>query len=236
MTRDHRPYFIKKGYLKFQGFYTRRYIRPRLAALGRGPHFIKPWHVEIFGAPVKIGNYATVIAAPDSKIRLAVWPHAPGSGSITIGDHCLICPGVRIGSAKNIVIEDNCMLAGRVYVTDCDWHGLYDRLAMGRSETVRIGPNAWIGDSAIVCKGVTVGENSVVGAGAVVVDDVPSNTVAAGNPARVVKELDQQVPITTRAQWFADPQDLFERIDRIDRANLSQNSLLKWLRHLLFPS
>jgi acetyltransferase-like isoleucine patch superfamily enzyme len=236
VTRDHRPSFIKKGYLNFQNFYTRRYIRPRLATLGRGPHFIKPWHVEIFGAPVKIGNYATVIAAPDSKIRLAVWPHAPGSGSITIGDHCLICPGVRIGSAQKIVIEDNCMLAGRVYVTDCDWHGLYDRLAMGRSETVRIGPNAWIGDSAIVCKGVNVGENSVVGAGAVVVDDVPPNTVAAGNPARVVKELDPRRPITTRAQWFDDPQDLFERIDRLDRANLSQNSLLNWIRHLLFPT
>jgi tetrahydrodipicolinate N-succinyltransferase len=128
------------------------------------------------------------------------------------------------------------MLAGRVYVTDCDWHGLYDRLAMGRSETVRIGPNAWIGDSAIVCKGVKIGENSIVGAGAVVVEDVPSNTVAAGNPARVVKELDPLRPITTRAQWYADPQDLFERIDRLDRANLSQNSLLNWLRHLLFPS
>ena len=76
VTRDHRPYFIKKSYLNFQEFYTRRYVRPRLVSLGRGPHFIKPWHVEIFGTPVKIGNYATVIAAPDSKIRLAVWPQA----------------------------------------------------------------------------------------------------------------------------------------------------------------
>jgi hypothetical protein len=70
----------------------------------------------------------------------------------------------------------------------------------------------------------------------VVVEDVPPNTVAAGNPARVVKELDPLQPIKTRAQWFADPQDLFDRIDRIDRANLSSNSLLKWIRHLLFPT
>ncbi|MFZ0241154.1 MAG: acyltransferase [Desulfobacterales bacterium] len=235
MTRDRRPYFIKKGYLKFQEFYTRRFVRPQLTALGRGPHFIKPWHVEIFGAPVTIGHYATVIAAPDSKVRLAVWPEAPGSGSITIGDYCLICPGVRIGSAREIVIEDNCMLAGRVYITDCDWHGLYDRLAMGRSAAVRIGPNAWIGDSAIICKGVRIGENSVVGAGAVVIGDVLPNTVAAGNPARTVKKLDPRRPITTRASWYADPRTLFEQIDRIDRANLSQNSLLDWLKHLLFP-
>lgn len=235
MIRDRRPYFIKKGYLRLQEFYTRRFVRPQLAALGRRPHFIKPWHVEIFGAPVTIGHYATVIAAPDSKVRLAVWPETPGSGSITIGDYCLVCPGVRIGSARRIVIEDNCMLAGRVYITDCDWHGLYDRLAMGKSAAVRIGPNAWIGDSAIVCKGVRIGENSVVGAGAVVTDDVPPDTVAAGNPARVIKKLDPRRPITTRATWYADPKGLFEQIDRIDRANLSRNSLLDWLRHLLFP-
>lgn len=236
MRRDHRPYFVKKAYLNLQALYTRRFLEPQMKTVGKRLQVIKPWHVEIFGAPVAIGDCTTIIAAPDGKVRLSVWPASPGKGGIRIGSYGLICPGVRIGSAQEVVIEDNCMVASRAYITDCDWHGLYDRLAIGRSEPVRLGPNVWIGDSAIVCKGITVGENSVVGAGAVVVDDVPSNTVAAGNPARIVKELDQQVPITTRAQWFADPQDLFERIDRIDRANLSQNSLLKWLRHLLFPS
>jgi acetyltransferase-like isoleucine patch superfamily enzyme len=235
MIRDHRPYFIKKGYLKFQEIFTRRFVRPQLSALGRGPHFVKPWHVEIFGAPVSIGNYATLMAAPDDKIRLTVWPAGPDSGAITIGDYCMICPGVRIGSAKRVVVADNCMLAGRVYVTDCDWHGLYDRLAMGPSEPVFIGPNAWIGFGALVCKGVTIGENSVVGAGAVVVDDVPPNTVAAGNPARVVKKLDPRRPITTRAQWLANPEELCDRIDRIDRDNLSRNTLRHWIKQLVFP-
>ncbi len=54
---------------------------------------------------------------------------------------------------------------------------------------------AWIGDSAIVCKGVRVGENSIVGAGAVVTKNVPPNTVVAGNPARVVKKLDPKMVV-----------------------------------------
>ncbi len=202
---------------------------------GKRLQVIKPWHVEIFGAPVEIGDYATIIAAPDGKVRLSVWPASPGKGSIRIGSYGLICPGVRIGSAQEVVIEDNCMIASRAYITDCDWHGLYDRLAIGRSEPVRLDPNVWIGDSAIVCKGVRVGENSIVGAGAVVVNDIPPNAVAVGNPARVVKQLDPSRPVTTRSQWYHDPQRLFEEIDRLDRSILGGNSLSHWVGHLLSP-
>jgi acetyltransferase-like isoleucine patch superfamily enzyme len=59
---------------------------------------------------------------------------------------------------------------------------------------------AWIGDSAIVCKGVRVGENSIVGAGAVVTKDVPPNVIVAGNPARVVKKLDPK-KIILLGEW-----------------------------------
>ena len=54
---------------------------------------------------------------------------------------------------------------------------------------VRIERNAWIGAGATICPGVTVGENSVVGAGSVVTKDVPANVVVAGVPAKVVKQL-----------------------------------------------
>ena len=218
MRRDHRPYFVKKAYLNFQAFYARRFLVPQMTCVGKRFQVIKPWHVEIFGFPVYIGDCTTIIAAPDGKVRLSVWPESPGKGSIRIGSYSLICPGVRIGSAKEIVIEDNCMVASRAYITDCDWHGLYDRLSIGRSEPVRLGPNVWIGDSAIVCKGVTVGENSIIGAGAVVVSNIPPNAVAVGNPARVVKRLDPTRQITARSQWYRDPKALFERVDRLDRS------------------
>ena len=58
--------------------------------------------LELFGAPIAIGQFATVIATPDKKIRLSVWPDQAGKGHITIGNYCLICPGVRISSAAGI--------------------------------------------------------------------------------------------------------------------------------------
>lgn len=57
------------------------------------------------------------------------------------------------------------------------------------AEPITVGDNAWIGGGAIILPGVTVGENAIVGAGAVVTKDVPPNTVAVGNPARVVRSL-----------------------------------------------
>ena len=52
----------------------------------------------------------------------------------------------------------------------------------------------WLGGSVVVCPGVTIGENSIIGAGAVVTRSIPPNSVAVGNPARVIKALDPSVP------------------------------------------
>ena len=237
MRHDHRPYYIKKAYRKFEGFYVEHFVRPQLESLGEGYTFMKPWQVEVFGWPVNIGKCVHVIAAPDMKVRMSVWGDREGEGRINIGDYCLICPGVRIGSAKEISIADNCMVAQGAYITDSDWHDIYNRIVpSSRSAPIRIEENAWIGDSAIVCKGVTIGRNSIVGAGAVVVSDIPPNTIAAGNPARVVKHLDPEETITTRAQWFSDHQKLYQDIERLDRDMLKGNNTLHWLRHVFFPS
>ena len=235
MLKDHRPYYIKKAYLNFQKLYVRHFLRPQFEYLGQGFTFMKPWHVELFGAPIHLGRFAAVIAASDKKVRLSVWPNRGNKGAIRIGDYCMICPGVRIGSADQIDIGDNCMIAGNSYVTDSDWHDVYNRNAIGKTAPVIIKDNVWIADSAIVCKGVTIGTNSIIGAGAVVVDDVPANTIAAGNPARVVKHLDAQQEITTRAQWFANPQKLFQEFDYYDQVMLRNNTIGHWLRHVIWP-
>ena len=236
MIRDHRPYFIKKAYLKWQEIYVRKRLRPQFERLGNHSVFIKPWFVEIFGGPVELGDCAAVIAAPDCRVRLSVWPEDKEKGRIRIGSYCMICQGVRISSASEIYIGDNCMFASRAYITDSDWHDIYNRVASGKSKPVRIGPNVWVGDSAIVCKGVNLGENSIIGAGSVVVDDVPANTIAAGNPARVVKRLDPQEKLTTRSNWYADPEDLYHRISQLDRNMLKDNTVRHWLRHLFSPT
>ncbi len=236
MRKDHRPYAVKKAYLKFQKFYTRHFLMPQLESLGRGFTFMRPWHVEIFGGPIGIGRFATVIATADKKVRLSVWPEKAGRGEILIGDYCLISPGVRISSAASVRIEDNCMLASGAYITDSDWHGLYDRVSPGKARPVRLAKNVWIGDSAIVCKGVTIGENSVIGAGAIVVDSVPPNCVAAGNPARIVKRLDPAMKMKTRSHWYADPGRLARDFVTWEQAVLRGNTFFGWLKHLLFPA
>ena len=233
MRKDHRPYFIKRAYLKFQQFYVRRFLRPQFESLGIGCFFVKPWHVELFGSPIILGDYATVFASADKKVRLSIWSEKKNEGRIRIGDFCLISPGVRISSASEIIIGDNCMIASHAYITDADWHGIYDRVSTGKKAPVKIDENVWIGDSAIICKGVSIGENSIVGAGAVVVNDVPPNKVAAGNPAKVVKSLDPGQKITPRSQWYSDPARLIKELDVWDRALLEGNTMQGWLRSFL---
>jgi len=235
LKRDHRPYYIKKIYLSFQKFYTGHFLQPQFKSLGKGFVFIKPWHVELFGSPIELGDFATVIATSDKKIRFSIWSDLQDSGRIKIGSYCLICPGVRISSASRIIIADNCMFASGAYITDSDWHDIYNRVSLGKTAPVTIGKNVWVGDSAIICKGVAIGENSIVGAGAIVVNNVPPNVVVAGNPARIIKHLDPSEEITTRAQWFSNPTRLFREFDQYDRDILQGNTLLHWLRHLLFP-
>jgi len=236
MRRDTRPYYVKKAHLKVQEYYVHRFLRPQFESLGSGFTFMKPWHVEVFGSPIVLGGYANVIATPDKRVRLTVWSNREDRVGIRIGSYCLICPGVRIGAALEIVIGDNCMLASGAYITDSDWHDVYDRVgSFGKTAPVRIEDNVWIGDSAIICKGVTIGENSIIGAGAIVVDSIPSNTIAAGNPAKVVKHLDPTQRIVRRAQWFSDPGRLSEQIDQMDRDMLRGNSVFCWIRSMLSP-
>jgi len=197
---------------------------------------MKPWHVEVFGGPVSLGDYAHVIAAPDKKVRLTVWSNMDGQGRIDIGSYCLLCPGVRISSGVRVTIGDSCMFANEAFVTDADWHGIYDRsLSVGQSAPVRLGHNVWIGDRAMVCKGVTIGDNSIVGAGSVVLKDVPANVIVGGNPAVVVKTLDPDRPMRTRADWYADPERLASQFDAIDRELMKNNTWLGWFRAALFP-
>jgi acetyltransferase-like isoleucine patch superfamily enzyme len=236
LRRDHRPYYLKKAYLKFQEFYVHHFLRPQLESLGKGFTFLRPWHVELFGAPIELGEYINVVASSDRNVSLAIWAEQNDRGRIRVGNYCLICAGVRIGSAHEILIGNNCMLASNAYITDSDWHDIYNRVSIGKTAPVHIENNVWIGDSVIVCKGVSVGENSIIGAGAVVVDDIPANCIAAGNPAKVVKHLDPAQPFITREQWFSDPEKLFADFDNADKALLGKNSLLHWLRYLVFPS
>jgi len=90
---------------------------------------------------------------------------------ITIGDEVQFAPGVHIYTATH-PIDAKQRRSGVEYALP-----------------VTIGDGAWLGGGTIVCPGITIGENTVVGAGSVVTRDLPANVVAAGNPCRVMREL-----------------------------------------------
>ena len=236
MKKEHRPYFVKYLGHEFQKWYVNHFLRPQFEHLGSETTFMKPWYVEVNGGPISLGDYANVVATPDNRVRLTVWSNSEAGGRIQLGNYCLICPGVRVSAATEIVVGDNCMMAMGVYLSDSDWHDIYDRsMFVGQSAPIRIGNNVWIGDCAIVCKGVTIGDNSIIGARAVVIKDVPPNAIAAGNPAIIVKQLEPGKPLTTREEWFNTLAQLDDEVDRVERKKHEGNTLFGWLRSLLFP-
>lgn len=236
MIKDNRPYYIKKIWYQLQGFYVRHYLVPQLTCLGPHSFIVKPWHIEVFGGPVRIGSHITLLGCSDKKTRLTVWSDRKDIDGITIGDHVLISPGVRISAANSISIADSCMLASHAYITDSDWHGIYDRsLPPDAVSRVVLEENVWIGDSAIVCKGVTIGKNSIIGAGAVVTSDIPANVIAVGNPARVIKELDPDKEIITRRDRYGDTEKMTHFLNTSEQEFLDGNTLWGWIRSCLFP-
>ena len=234
MHREHRPYYLNRLFLRFEALYVRHFLRPQLESLGQNFNFMQPWHVEIFGPLIHLGDPVHVMAGSDNKVRLSVWSDCDAVEGIFVGDACLICPGSRLSAARRITIGDGTMLASGSYITDSDWHGLYNRVATGEAKPVTLGKNVWVGDNAIITKGVTVGDNSIIGARAVVLHDVPENVVVAGNPAKIIKKLDSTETFVTRSEWYARP-NLYRDLKRIDRDVLRDNSFLGWLRYTFFP-
>lgn len=116
------------------------------------------------------------------------------------------CYGTHIHLGKGTYINFNCNFIddGDIYVGERVMLGAGVTIAtVGHpikpdmreymyTDPVRIGDNCWIGASVTICPGVTIGKNSVIGAGSVVTKDIPANVIAAGNPCRVIREIDER--------------------------------------------
>lgn len=95
--------------------------------------------------------------------------------------------GTVIGAHKSIIIGNNVRCGANTFIFDSDFHiGDY---RVGEPKEVIIHDNVWLGINVIVLKGVTIGENSVIGAGSVVIKNIPANVIAAGNPCKVIKDI-----------------------------------------------
>ncbi len=93
---------------------------------------------------------------------------------VTIGDHTLFGPAVQIYTATHPLDADE------------------RRRGLESAKPISIGADVWVGGGAIICPGVTIGDRAVIGAGSVVTRDIPADTIAAGNPAKVIRDTSQQ--------------------------------------------
>ena len=230
IRKDHRPHWLKKLFARYNDFYVDKFLAPQFEYFGKGHNIMGAKYFDIYGRNISIGDYPTMVASPDNYIHLTTWNLEDHEGEISIGKYCLLTPGVRIASASKITIGDGCMFANSSYVSDADWHGIYDRaIPVGKTAPITLEENVWIGDRAVVGKGVTIGKNSIVAAGAVVVKDVPENVVVGGNPAKIIKELDPTVDGTTRIKLFEDPDGLKNLYNDIDLYTLKNNTFLNYI-------
>lgn len=111
--------------------------------------------------------------------------------NIQIGHHSYINFNVTMLDVGPIKIGDNVMIApnARLYTATHDEDALARRSWDVYGKAITIGDDVWIGGGAIICPGVTIGARSIIGAGAVVTRDIPADSVAVGNPARVIRQV-----------------------------------------------
>lgn len=109
-------------------------------------------------------------------------------GTLEIGDRTAVNYGCDIAATKLVKIGADCLIGTHVIILDNDFHDAVDHARMPEPRPVIIGDRAWIGNRAMVLPGVTIGEEATVGAGSVVMTDIPARSLALGNPARVIKK------------------------------------------------
>ena len=112
-------------------------------------------------------------------------------GEVSIGAKTVIGQECTISAFQSVSIGRECIIADRVMMIDFD-HGVTEVDRPIRQQgiykrDVRVGHNVWIGYGACILRGVSVGENSIIGTSAVVTKDVPANAVVGGSPARVIR-------------------------------------------------
>jgi acetyltransferase-like isoleucine patch superfamily enzyme len=134
------------------------------------------------GGRVRVGRVALRGATAPVEIG------AESGGELTVGERVFINQGATVVASLSISIGDDARIGDHVAIYDTDHHPV-EQDAPVRRAPVRIGRNVWLARGAIVLPGVTIGDHSVVAAGAVVTDDVPDRALVAGNPARVIRTL-----------------------------------------------
>ena len=149
-----------------------------------------------------VGPGVTFEIGPDAVVRLGRWSWIghdskirAHEGEVSIGAKSVLGQECTISAFQRVAIGRECVIADRVMLIDFD-HGVVEEERPIREQgiykrDVRVGHNCWIGYGACILRGVTVGDNSVIGTSSVVTKDLPANSVSAGQPARVLRMRDE---------------------------------------------
>ena len=152
-----------------------------------------PAGLEIGSGSFLISSYAFLHTAPTATIRIGddtgiyhgTFFELGASARVIIGDYCTLV-GAILRIESELRIGNHVLISHEVVITDCESAGFARRQP---PRPITVGDDVWIGMRAIVLSGVCIGAGAVVGAGALVCEDVPPMTIVSGNPARVVREI-----------------------------------------------
>lgn len=147
--------------------------------------------------PIRFAGERRIVVGHGVFVGAGSWLQTlpdPGNNSpaIRLGDRVSVSGACVISAARSVIIESDVLLARNVYISDHS-HRFQERerpvLAQGidKIASVHIKRGAWLGQNVVVCPGVTIGQNAVIGANSVVNQDVPDFAVAVGAPARIVR-------------------------------------------------
>lgn len=126
-----------------------------------------------------------------SDLRITPPFHCDYGSNISVGVNvyfnvnCVVLDVVKVRIKDNVLVGPNVQLLTASHPTN----SIDRRSGLEFGKSIEIGNDVWIGGGAILCPGVKVGEAAVIGAGSVVTKDVPPNTVVAGNPCKVIKNM-----------------------------------------------
>lgn len=149
--------------------------------------------VRLWGRAV-VNNQGELIIGEKVRLNGTITPielAVAAQGLLEIGDNTFINYGVSIGALQLVRIGPNCNIGPYVNIIDNEFHRLepHRRFEKPESRPVVLEENVWLGMRVIVLPGVTIGKDSVVGAGSVVTKDIPPGCIAAGVPAKIIKTL-----------------------------------------------
>lgn len=138
---------------------------------------------------LRLGDRIRLVSRP-VPIEIAVGPQ----GMLTLGDNVYINYGCSIAAMQSVHIGSGAHIGPYVFIMDNDFHRLEPerRDEMPPSAPIYIGDNVWLGTRAIILRGVTIGDGSVVAAGSVVSRDVPPRSIVGGVPAKLIGSVDDE--------------------------------------------